>query len=173
MAKHKQLRAKTLFATHYHELSALEDELDSVKNYNIAVKKRGDDITFLRRIIRGGANHTYGIEVAKLAGIPEIIVSRARQVLKALEEGGEASAPPERNNQAAPAEPQLSFASAAGEELLEELKHVDVNVLSPIEALGNFPGFICLTVQYLDLSAGLVCVWILSIVNAHISVICQ
>ena len=136
VANPKKLGAKTLFATHYHELTALEDELDGVKNYNIAVKKRGDDITFLRRIIRGGADDSYGIEVAKLAGIPEIIVSRARQVLKALEEGGEASAPPERNNQAAPAEPQLSFASAAGEELLEELKNVDVNVLSPIEALG-------------------------------------
>ena len=62
---------KTLFATHYHELTALEDELAGVKNYNIAVKKRGDDITFLRRIVRGGADDSFGIEVAKLAGVPE------------------------------------------------------------------------------------------------------
>ena len=63
--------AKTLFATHYHELTEMENELSGVKNYNIAVKKRGDDITFLRRIVRGGADDSYGIEVAKLSGIPE------------------------------------------------------------------------------------------------------
>ncbi len=74
----KHLGAKTLFATHYHELTALEELIPGVKNYNIAVKKRGDDITFLRRIVRGGADDSYGIEVAKLAGVPNKIITRAK-----------------------------------------------------------------------------------------------
>lgn len=85
--KHK-IGAKTLFATHYHELTELENTLDGVKNYNIAVKKRGDDITFLRRIVRGGADGSYGIDVAKLAGVPESVVRRARAILKSLEAEG-------------------------------------------------------------------------------------
>lgn len=84
----KKLGAKTLFATHYHELTEMENELSGVKNYNIAVKKRGDDITFLRRIVRGGADDSYGIEVAKLSGIPEEVIKRAKQVLKKTEEEG-------------------------------------------------------------------------------------
>ena len=76
---------KTLFATHYHELTDLENAIDGVKNYNIAVKKRGDDITFLRRIVRGPADDSYGIEVAKLAGLPGEVTKRAKEVLKVLE----------------------------------------------------------------------------------------
>ena len=86
-ADRKKLGAKTLFATHYHELTVMEQLLDGVKNYNIAVKKRGDDITFLRRIVPGGADDSYGIEVAKLAGIPQSVISRAKEILKDLEHG--------------------------------------------------------------------------------------
>ena len=75
------IEAKTLFATHYHELTALEQMLPGVKNYNVAVKKRGDDITFLRKIVRGGADDSYGIEVAKLAGMPEPVVERALSLI--------------------------------------------------------------------------------------------
>lgn len=82
----KTLGAKTLFATHYHELTAMEGLLDGVKNYSIAVKKRGDDITFLRRIVRGGADESFGIEVAKLAGVPDSVVRRAKVILKELEQ---------------------------------------------------------------------------------------
>ena len=85
----RKLGAKTLFATHYHELTEMEELMDGVKNYSIAVKKRGDDITFLRRIIRGGADDSYGIEVAKLAGLPQPVINRAKQVLKELETGQE------------------------------------------------------------------------------------
>lgn len=81
-ADKKRIGAKTLFATHYHELTELEGQIDGVKNYNIAVKKRGDDITFLRRIVRGGADGSYGIEVAKLAGVPKPVVERAKKFSK-------------------------------------------------------------------------------------------
>ncbi len=133
-ADSKKLGAKTLFATHYHELTELEGEIDGAKNYNIAVKKRGDDITFLRRIVRGGADGSYGIEVAKLAGVPNTVVNRAKAILKELEEKGVVTvvrtveAPKEE-------EMQLSFGSNAGNEIVEKLKTVDVNTLTPIEAL--------------------------------------
>ncbi len=136
-ADKKRLGAKTLFATHYHELTELENKIDGVKNYNIAVKKRGDDITFLRRIVRGGADGSYGIEVAKLAGVPNSVVNRARAVLKELEEN---SAPVNMSAVSAPKESeenlmQISFTSGAHEEIVEKLKRTDVNTLTPIEAM--------------------------------------
>ena len=82
----KRLGAKTLFATHYHELTALDQTLSNVRNYNIAVRARGEDIIFLRKIVPGGADRSYGIEVAKLAGLPDAVVSRARKILRQLEE---------------------------------------------------------------------------------------
>ena len=130
----KKLGAKTLFATHYHELTELESEIDGAKNYNIAVKKRGDDITFLRRIVRGGADGSYGIEVAKLAGVPNAVGNRAKAILKELEEKGVVTVV---RTVEAPKEDdfQLSFGSNAGNEIVEKLKNVDVNTLTPIEAL--------------------------------------
>ena len=126
----KKLGAKTLFATHYHELTEMENELSGVKNYNIAVKKRGDDITFLRRIVRGGADDSYGIEVAKLSGIPEEVIKRAKQVLKKTEEEGIVT------YKTAPApDMQLPIEMQQAEELLSELKTLDVNTLTPIEAM--------------------------------------
>ena len=84
-ADKRKLGAKTLFATHYHELTVLEEQLEGVKNYNVAVKKRGENITFLRRIVAGGADNSYGIDVARLAGLPDGLLKRARDILTQLE----------------------------------------------------------------------------------------
>lgn len=136
VASPKKLGAKALFATHYHELTAVENEIDCVKNYNIAVKKRGDDITFLRRIIRGAADDSYGIEVAKLAGIPESVVSRAKEILKMIEDGDmEASRVPDTSDRFESEDGQLSLLPAADNALIQKLKDLDVNTLTPIEAL--------------------------------------
>ena len=138
-ADKKRLGARTLFATHYHELTALEGLLDGVKNYNVAVKKRGDDITFLRRIVRGGADDSYGIEVAALAGLPDGVISRAKDVLAEIESGEHAASDvgvPQRL--AAQGADDLQFGldvSGPSAELIERLKLVDVNTLTPIEAL--------------------------------------
>ena len=126
--------AKTLFATHYHELTELEDLLPGVRNFSIAVKKRGDEITFLRRIVRGGADDSFGIEVAKLAGVPDKVVRRAKQVLQSLESGEAVTVP---KNAAPPKheEPiQLTMLTKDGE-VLRRLKNLDVNTLTPIESM--------------------------------------
>ena len=138
----KRLGAKTLFATHYHELTELENSIEGVKNYNIAVKKRGEEIIFLRRIVRGGADGSYGIDVARLAGVPDPVVRRARVILKALEAGTAAQPAPKAEASASKAdeEPetlQYSFSSARGQEILEELQTIDVNTLTPIEAMSK------------------------------------
>ena len=126
----KRLGAKTLFATHYHELTAMEGTLPGVKNYNIAVRTRGEEIVFLRKIVPGGADRSYGIEVAKLAGLPEAVVSRARKILRQLEEesGRPAAAP-------APREDQVSFAAVAEGEVIDRLRRAQVDSLTPLEAL--------------------------------------
>ena len=126
----KRLGAKTLFATHYHELTAMEGTLPGVKNYNIAVRTRGEEIVFLRKIVPGGADRSYGIEVAKLAGLPEAVVSRARKILRQLEEesGHPAAAP-------APREDQVSFAAVAEGEVIDRLRRAQVDSLTPLEAL--------------------------------------
>ena len=129
----KGLGCKTLFATHYHELTDLEGILEGVKNYNIAVKKRGEDITFLRRIVRGPADDSYGIEVAKLAGLPGTVTRRAHEVLRALE----ASAPKNNVEQMDFDALQEYNSPAVPSEVLEKLEALDVETLTPIEAL-NF-----------------------------------
>ncbi len=124
----KCIGAKTLFATHYHELTELEGKLDGVKNYNIAVKKHGFDITFLRKIVRGSADESYGVEVARLAGIPDSVILRAKEILEGLENDS-AIAKPEFII------PEERIRSHAGDEILRELSHMDVNTLSPLEAI--------------------------------------
>lgn len=124
----KCIGAKTLFATHYHELTELEGRIDGVKNYNIAVKKHGFDITFLRKIVRGSADDSYGIEVARLAGIPDSVTLRAREILEGLETDTAVSKP----EFVIPAE---KVRSHAGDMILSELAHMDVNTLSPLEAI--------------------------------------
>ena len=125
---------KTLFATHYHELTSMDQDIHGVKNYNIAVKKRGEDITFLRRIIAGPADDSYGIEVAKLAGLPGSVTKRAHAVLRQLE----ANAPGRSNTM------QLDFDTVEAynnpsvpSEVVDKLHSVDIETLTPLEAL-NF-----------------------------------
>ena len=131
VANKRTLDAKSLFATHYHELTEMENELDGIKNYNIAVKKRGDDIIFLRRIIRGGADDSYGIEVAKLGGIPSAITERAKQILKETVENGVVT-----YKKVDTATDQISLEMQGASDILRELQTVDVNTLTPIEAMG-------------------------------------
>ena len=128
----KKIGAKTLFATHYHELTALEGTLPGVVNYSVAVKKRGEDITFLRRIIRGPADQSYGIEVAKLAGVPNEVVKRARVILDELDTGERPEVVP---HVAKEDDGQLSLLDAMASPVLEKLRHLDVNTLTPIEAM--------------------------------------
>lgn len=132
----KTIGAKTLFATHYHELTEMETEFSAIKNYNIACKKRGDDITFLRRIVRGGADDSYGIEVSKLAGVPDKIIRRARQILGQMEKDGEVKSKHTGERQAPPPD-QMSFHAVLPSEAEEALRKIDVNTLTPIEALNK------------------------------------
>jgi DNA mismatch repair protein MutS len=129
--------AKTLFATHYHELTELELILSRVKNYNVAVKEWGDKIVFLRKIVQGGCDHSYGIHVAQLAGLPKSVIERAKEVLSNLE--SEELTPNElpklaikhdENDQ-----PQLDLFSRQENVLREEIKKVDINNMTPLEAM--------------------------------------
>lgn len=131
-ASRRRLGAKTLFATHYHELTALEGELPGALNFNIAVKKRGDDVIFLRKIVRGGADRSYGVEVARLAGVPDQVIARARELLAELEENRLGPAPVR-----APSgeEAQISLRDLGAEEAAARLRAVDINTLTPIEAM--------------------------------------
>ena len=132
-ANPKRLGAKTLFATHYHELSSMEDKLPNVKNYNIAVKKRGDQMIFLRKIVPGATDDSYGIEVAKLAGIPDRVISRARQILAELE----SDAAPRQTIQAAPSQDQVSMMDLTGQQVIAALEKLSVETLTPIEAMNE------------------------------------
>ena len=131
-ADKRRLGCKTLFATHYHELTCLEGQIPGVKNYNVAAKKRKDDVIFLRKIVPGPADQSYGIEVAGLAGVPSRVIDRARDILSELEaEGCPAPAP------AAPAADsgQVSFLDMGASEVADRLRQVDIDTLTPIEAM--------------------------------------
>ncbi len=131
--------SRTLFATHYHELTELEGKLSGIKNYCIAVKERGDDIIFLRKIIRGGADGSYGIQVAKLAGLPLFVTERAKELLKELE-AADISKQRARRKKAA-LEGQVEFFIPDGNEdrsereVLEELKSIDISAITPLDAM--------------------------------------
>ena len=128
-----RLGAKTLFATHYHELSTIEAELPNVKNYNIAVKKRGDQMIFLRKIVPGAADDSYGVEVAKLAGLPNSVISRAREILAELEsENGH----PTVAILAAP-DDQISMLDLRSQQVCDALESLSVETLTPIEAMNE------------------------------------
>ncbi|MBR2418777.1 MAG: DNA mismatch repair protein MutS [Clostridia bacterium] len=134
----RKIGAKTLFSTHYHELTEIENQLEGVKNYNICVKKRGDTITFLRRIVRGAADGSYGIEVAKLAGIPNSVVTRARQILLELEQQNPDRASSMRNISVSEEEEgslQLSLEGTIDDEIIDTIKNLDINTITPLEAL--------------------------------------
>ena len=121
------VRAKTLFATHYHELTELEGKLEGVKNYKINVREIGGSIVFLRKIVRGGASRSFGVEVASLAGVPEEVTSRAKVILKELERG-------EKRREKLP-EPTEEPQESEEFSLREELRGIDVNTLTPMQAL--------------------------------------
>ncbi|MBQ7573830.1 MAG: DNA mismatch repair protein MutS [Clostridia bacterium] len=131
----KKIGAKTLFATHYHELCTLEGELDGAKNYSIAVKKRGDDITFLRKIIRGGTDDSYGIEVAALAGVPKEVIASAKRVLQKVESGDMDNA--SRHEKEEVISDQIDFFDNTAKEIADELANMDVTTFTPIEAMNK------------------------------------
>lgn len=132
-ADKRKLGAKTLFATHYHELTELENEVSGVNNYNISVKKRGDNITFLRRIVRGCADGSYGIEVAKLAGVPDSVVERAKVVLKEITEAS--GRPIVFENKQDDSDNQIVFGASDNSRIIEKLRGIDINTLTPIESM--------------------------------------
>jgi len=133
-ANPKQLGAKTLFATHYHELSVIEDQLPGIKNYNIAVKKRGDKMIFLRKIIPGATDDSFGVEVAKLAGLPGPVINRAREILQELETEGK---PQPKVVRSAPEDDQISMLDLRSQQVCDALASVSVETLTPIEAMNE------------------------------------
>lgn len=149
----KLLGAKTLFATHYHELTELEGTLDGVNNYCIAVKEQGDDIVFLRKIVKGGADKSYGIQVAKLAGVPETVIERAKQLVEELSDAditakakeiaaiGASSNHTKKKTVVTLDEVELTqislFDTVKDDDILKELKEIDIGNLTPIEALNT------------------------------------
>ena len=134
----RKIGAKTLFATHYHELTTMEGAYDGIVNYHIAAKKRGEGITFLRKIVRGSTDDSYGIEVAKLAGLPNEVIKRAREVLAAVEASSRAVR--DAVDADAPAKPEVSDGALTvddmlGARLVEDSRALDLNTLSPDECM--------------------------------------
>ncbi len=150
IANPRLIGAKTLFATHYHELTELESKMDNVRNYSIAVKENGDDIVFLRKIVSGGADKSYGIQVARLAGVPEIVISRAKEIVSQLVDNdiidkiqSIAVNKASDNNKNAQHYDQVDltqmslFATTTDEDVLRQLKELDVSNLTPLDALNT------------------------------------
>ena len=145
----KLLGAKTLFATHYHELTELEGKMNNVNNYCIAVKEKGDDIVFLRKIIKGGADKSYGIQVAKLAGVPDMVIDRAKEIVAQLCDNDilekvQSIAVEQKDTRHKPVKydevdlSQMSlFDTVTDEDVLNELKEIDVSNLTPLDALNT------------------------------------
>ena len=131
-ANPRQLGAKTLFATHYHELSVIEKELPNVKNYNIAVKKRGDRMIFLRKIVPGATDDSYGVEVAKLAGLPNAVIHRARQILDQLQ-----NQQPQAPVITEAPQDQMSMLDLTSQQVCAALERISVETLTPIEAMNE------------------------------------
>lgn len=130
----RKIGAKTMFATHYHELTVMEDEFEGIVNYNVAAKKRGDNITFLRKIVKGSTDDSYGIEVAKLAGIPNEVIKRAKEVLASVEKTAKALSTSEKVEQEKD-DSLITFDDFVEDQVIEELKAIDINTLSPYEAM--------------------------------------
>jgi DNA mismatch repair protein MutS len=151
ISNRKLLGAKTLFATHYHELTELEGKMSNVNNYCIAVKECGDDIVFLRKIIKGGADKSYGIQVAKLAGVPDMVIDRAKEIVEQLSDNDitekvQNIAAGTKNDIKAKKQPkydevdiaQMSlFDTVTDEDVLKELMDIEVTTLTPLDALNT------------------------------------
>jgi DNA mismatch repair protein MutS len=142
--EHPKFKAKTLFATHYHELNEMSSRFERIRNYNVSVKEVGAKILFMRKLVEGGSEHSFGIHVAKLAGMPPIVLTRAEEILKQLERNHEMgnekkSATKKGKSQAMdPGSMQLSFFQLNDpvlEQIREELVTIDINTLTPVEAL--------------------------------------
>ena len=142
----KLLGAKTLFATHYHELTELEGKLSNVNNYCIAVKEKGDDIVFLRKIVKGGADKSYGIQVAKLAGVPDSVIERAKELVQELSDADITETVSEiaqekkskskvQKYDQVDLEQMTLMDTVSDEDVLNELKEIEISTLTPIEAL--------------------------------------
>ena len=147
----KLLGAKTLFATHYHELTELEGKIDSVNNYCIAVKEKGDDIVFLRKIVKGGADKSYGIQVAKLAGVPESVIARAKEIVGELSDADittrvrdltvqnqetKKKQKTKRYDEVDLAQISL-FDTVKDDDVLKELEELEVSNMTPMDALNT------------------------------------
>ena len=133
----KKIGARTLFATHYHELTELEDKIDGVKNYCIAVKEKGEDVIFLRKIIRGGADESYGVHVAKLAGIPNNVTTRANEILKTLKENNFSNKSEKEPKKAYAMQNQFDLFNYKLGEIASDIDKININELTPIEALNT------------------------------------
>jgi DNA mismatch repair protein MutS len=129
----KKIGAKTLFATHYHELTSLEDEFDGIVNYNVAARKRGDTITFLRKIVRGSTDDSYGIEVAKLAGVPNEVIKRAREILSVVEQSAKSLTLTDK--EIVKDDSLITIDDCIEEQIVQEIRAIDVNTLTPYEAM--------------------------------------
>ena len=130
----KKIGAKTLFATHYHELTTMEDEFPGIVNYNIAAKKRGDNIIFLRKIIRGSTDDSYGIEVAKLAGLPNEVIRRAKEILATVEKTARSLTTSE-SSIIEDKESLITFEEITEKSVIEDIKKLDINSMTPVEAM--------------------------------------
>jgi DNA mismatch repair protein MutS len=133
----KKLGCKTLFATHYHELTEMEQQLPGIVNYNIAVRRKGDDIIFLRKIVRGGTDDSFGIEVAGLAGVPQKVIRRAKVILRQLEESAAAArqVAEEGISKELQEDMQVSMSERQEEKAVQLLRQADIDSLSPRDAL--------------------------------------
>ena len=151
ISNRKLLGAKTLFATHYHELTELEGKMNNVNNYCIAVKEKGDDIVFLRKIVKGGADKSYGIQVARLAGVPDMVIDRAKEIVEqlsdnditekvqsiAVTDGSSSSSRKQEHYDAVDLEQISLFDTVTDADVLEELKSVEVSTMTPLDALNT------------------------------------
>ncbi len=131
----KKIGAKTLFATHYHELTDMESSFPGIVNYNIAAKKRGDSVIFLRKIVRGGTDDSYGIEVAKLAGVPSEVVKRAREILRDIESDNGRIAVVEEAREKGESDLFAGFISSVNDDVAAKIREIDINTMTPIEAM--------------------------------------
>ena len=132
----KKIKARTLFATHYHELVETEDEFDCVKNYNILVKEENGKVDFLRKIVKGPTDKSYGIQVAKLAGLPDEIINNADIILKKLEKTHIENDADKRDSYGT----QINIFDMGYEEIIEKLKSIDINNITPLDALNILHG---------------------------------
>ena len=137
IADKEKCGAKTLFATHYHELTELEDKLEGIKNYSIAVKEKGEDIIFLRKIVRGGTDESYGIHVARLAGVPKVVTTKANEILRSLERKNILTGKKQENKDKKQVEGQFDMYNYKLAEIAHEIDKINLNELTPIDALNT------------------------------------